>query len=56
MLGYAATYREQLHRTHFGVDFFYALNVTTSAERVDNLIDTFQEHKLAPSSAFLFTP
>ena len=37
-VGYASTYRQQLHRKHLGVEFFYVLNVTTSTERVDNLI------------------
>ena len=55
-VGYASTYRQQLHRKHLGVEFFYVLNVTTSIERVDNLIETYQAEALLHPSSFLFTP
>ncbi len=55
-LGYASTYQQQLHRKHLGVEFFYVLNVTTNAERVDNLITAYQAEALPQPSSFLFTP
>ena len=55
-VGYAATHRQQLHRKHLGVEYFYVLNVTTSAERVDNLIATYQAKAFPQPSSFLFTP
>ena len=56
LLAYDATYQEELYREHLGVDYFHVLNITTSAERIDSLIDAFQEYELAPASAFRFTP
>ncbi len=55
-VGYASTYRQQLHRKHIGVGFFYVLNVTTSVERVDNLISAYRAEALPKPSSFLFTP
>ncbi len=54
-VGYAATYRQQLHRKHLGVEFFYVLNVITSVERVDNLIAAYQAEAFPQPSSFLFT-
>ncbi len=55
-VGYAATYQQQLHRKHLGFEFFYVLNVTTSAERVGNLIAAYRAEALPHTSSFLFTP
>ncbi len=55
LLAYDATYQEELYREHLGVDYFHVLNITTSEQRIDSLIDAFQEYDLAPASAFRFT-
>jgi hypothetical protein len=54
LLGYSATWSQELHRIRFGWPRFRVLTVTTSQERVDNLIDAARQLKHG-QGLFLFT-
>lgn len=53
MLGYAATWEQDIHRTQFGWNRFRVLTVTTSTERMKNLIQACRRLKKG-QGLFLF--
>jgi len=57
LLGYGETHRGQIHMKLYGIQSFRVLTVTTSFERIENLIDAYQGlvRELCPPSVFLFT-
>ena len=45
LLAYHATWKQGLHKTRFGFPRFRVLTVTTSAERMQSMIDACGEHE-----------
>jgi hypothetical protein len=55
LLSYQETWQRELHREHFGIPNFRVLTVTTSRERVENLIEACRSLPGSGSRLFLFT-
>jgi hypothetical protein len=55
LLAYRETWWRGLHRTHLGISNFRVLTVTTSRERVENLVAACRLHFGGGSRLFLFT-
>jgi hypothetical protein len=54
LLAYRATWRQGLHRTHLGIPNFRVLTVTTSRERVENLVEACRALSGGGAGLFLF--